>query len=318
MKFGHYKNEELITFCGIVFNLVYPATIDSDKNTEEYLKTILQDAYFGMVAISNISNKKTKKNVKKLLTTSHIDVNYIAAFSIYKLGLNPSSVDEAERKFSVKELKKSIDEAVYFGAKRFLILSGKDPGVDFRGQAKESLIKSISSLCEYSKNKSLDEELLVMLEPLDREFDKKFLIGPSKEAKYIADSIRQKYDNFGISIDYSHILGSFETPKEYIYNLKDHIVDVHINNCVIKDKNNPFYGDKHVRFGMIDSEIDVNEITEYLKIFRDIGYFSVENFKNKPTILFEVMVQKDEDPEIIISNFKRVFNLAWIRIQIED
>ncbi len=318
MKFAYYKNKELITFCGIVFNLIYPKTLNSDKNTEETLKTILKDAYFDLVAISNIKNRKTKNNVKKLLDLSHIKTTYIAAFPIYKLGLNLSSIDEDKRKNSVEELKNYIDEAIFFNSNRFLILSGKDPGIKLRAQAKENLIKSIETLCEYSKNRSKHSEFLIILEPLDREFDKKFLIGPSMEAKYIADSVKKKYDNFGLSIDYSHILGSYETPKAYIHNLRDHIVDVHINNCVIKDVGHPFYGDKHVCFGMIDSEIDVDEITEYLKIFRDIGYFSKENYKNEPTVLFEVMVQNSEDPGVIISNFKRVFNLAWTRIQIED
>ena len=318
MKLAYHKQKELVTFCGIVFNLIYPESIDVDKNIEKNIKTILKDSYFDIVAISWIKDEKIRKEVKKLLDLSHIKVAYIAAFPIYKLGLNLSSIDEIERKNSVKELEKYIDEALFLGAKRFLILSGKDPGVDLREQAKESLIKSIKTLCEYSKNKSKKDELIIMLEPLDREFEKKFLIGPSEEAKYIADSVKQEYDNFGISIDYSHILESDEKPLDYINNLKDHIIDVHINNCVIKNEDNPFYGDKHVSFGMIDSEIDVNEVTEYLKIFRDIGYFSQENFKNEPTVLFEVMVQKNEDPEIIMSNFQRVFNLAWTRIQIED
>jgi len=307
MKLGRYKNKQLKVFTSIVFNWLFPDTISTDKSNIDKLHYILEDDYFDSVMISHIRQSQNRKTIKKMLTASHIDVDYAAAFPIYFEDLDPSSTDESQRKKTVDRLKECIDEAYYFNARNFLIFSGKDPGKDKRVLAKERLVDSLNELCQYCYDRSEDYVLKINLEPGDRELARKFLLGPSCEVAEVCDQVKENYDNIGVTIDLAHIFLSGEEPREYALNLKDYIEEVHINNCIMKDKSHPLFGDKHVLFGIDDGEIDTEEVVDFLKTIRDLGYF----FKERPVVTFEVTPTAEQNVDIVLAGFKRVFNEAW-------
>lgn len=112
-------------------------------------------------------------------------------------------------------------------------------------------------------------------------------------------------------VDLSHIPMLRETIEEAIIPIKDYIVHAHMGNCVIKDPKLPAYGDLHPRFGFPDSENDVEQLTEYLRVLRKIGFINEEN---PPIVSFEVKPFGDEDPDLVIANAKRVLNIAWSRV----
>ena len=81
----------------------------------------------------------------------------------------------------------------------------------------------------------------------------------------------------------------------------------------MNDKDNLLFGDRHIRFGIEDGEVDTKEVVSFLKILKDLDFF----YKGRPEIAFEFTPLINEDVKIVMANFKRVFNEAWSRI-LED
>jgi hypothetical protein len=84
-----------------------------------------------------------------------------------------------------------------------------------------------------------------------------------------------------------------------------------MGNCVIRDPNDPLYGDKHPRFGYKGGEIDVPELTEYLRALLDIGY--LEEGKDR-VLAFEIKPAPGESSRSIIAQAKRTLRAAWQRV----
>ena len=68
------------------------------------------------------------------------------------------------------------------------------------------------------------------------------------------------------------------------------------------------YGDKHPRLGYPNSANDVEQLTDYLQVLKEEGFFNAEN----PYVLsMEVTLRPGEDEDIVLANTKRVLNRAW-------
>jgi hypothetical protein len=68
------------------------------------------------------------------------------------------------------------------------------------------------------------------------------------------------------------------------------------------------YGDTHPRFNFPNSVNSVKDLVDFLKCLKDENLFNQDN----PLVLsFEVKPWKEENPEVVIANTKRVLNRAW-------
>ncbi len=221
--------------------------------------------------------------------------------------MNINDLNRTARLNALATLKEGILEAYEIGAEACAFLSGR-----YEEETKElsyqALLESIRELCEFAEARG---NMKVLLEVFDYNIDKKSLIGPATLAKRLSEDICAEYDNFGLMVDLSHIPMIGETCEEALIPVKDYILHAHIGNTVIKDPALPGYGDTHPRFGFPDSENDVNEIVEYLRMLLDIGYL---NTKNPPILSLEVKPWGDEDVDIVIANAKRTLNEAWARV----
>lgn len=286
---------------GIVWFMAFPdASIDS-------IKTIAEDEFFGSIEIKPFP-ADTREKVAKILATSKLDVGYAAQALLLgeKLDLNSSSPQQ--RELAVSKIKSAVDEAFFFGAKKFAVLSGPSPAADERSKARELLIDSLVQTCDYAKSKG---DLGIVLEIFDRDIDKKCLIGPTKEAVQVASTIRKQHPNFGLMIDLSHLPLMGESSDYALNAAKDYLTHIHIGNCVLKDKNHPVYGDKHPPFGIAGGENDVEEVRLFLKVLMDIGYLG-EGKQN--VVAFEVKPLDGESSEVVIANAKRTLMEAWARL----
>lgn len=292
---------------GLIHFMAYPETMKGEGPVVETVRKVALDDYFDAIEVTWIKDDEARARVKKILDTAHMSVAFGGQPMLLTTGLNINDLNEEGRQKAVETLKKGIDQAYELGAEGFAFLSGKYEESK-KEEAYQALIKSTKELCSYAESKG---NLRIVHEIFDYDVDKKSLIGPAHLARRYAEDIRKEYDNFGLMVDLSHIPMLRETVHESILPIKDYLVHAHMGNCVIKDSKLPAYGDLHPRFGFPNSENDVDQLVEFLRVLKDIGFLNEEK---PPIVSFEVKPFGDEDPDLVVANAKRVLNIAWSRV----
>jgi sugar phosphate isomerase/epimerase len=151
------------------------------------------------------------------------------------------------------------------------------------------------------------------LETFDRDIDKKALIGPSDLASEFAAEVKRDFPDFGLMYDLSHQPLLFEESESALTLLKDHLVHIHVGNCV-RQEGAAGYGDLHPRFGYPGAINDVGELVTFLRALFTVGYLR-EGSEERPWIGFEVKPQSPaETSEQVIAGTKRVWQEAWSRV----
>lgn len=292
---------------GLIHFMAYPDCMKGTGPIEETIRKVALDDFFDAIEVTWIKDPVIRQKAKKIFETSHLTVGYGAQPRLLTTGYNVNDLNEEGRMNALKTMKEGIDEAYEIGAGGMGFLSGKYPS-DRKEEAYQALVRTVKEMCAYAKSKG---SLNILLEVFDYDVDKKSLIGPAVFARRFSEEIRKEYDNFGLMVDLSHIPMLHETIEESLVPVKDYILHAHMGNCVVKDPSLPGYGDSHPRFGFPGGENDVEELTAYLKVLMDIGFLS----KNRrPIVSFEVKPFGDEDPDLVVTNAKRVLQLAWSRV----
>jgi len=292
---------------GIIHFMAYPETMKGEGPIFETVKRIASDDYFSAVEITWIKDSETRRKVREILGQSHMTVAYGAQPRLLTTGLNINDLNEKGREKALCSLKEGIDEAYELGAQSFAFLSGRYEE-ETKEKSYDALVESTIELCNYAKSKG---DMKISLEVFDYDIDKKSLIGPAWLAKRFAEDIKKTCGNFGLLVDLSHLPLLRETSREAILPVREHIIHAHIGNAVMKDPSFAAYGDAHPRFGFPNSENDVPELVEFLRVLLEIGFF---NTMEPPVLSFEVKPWGNEDPEVVIASSKRVLNEAWARV----
>jgi sugar phosphate isomerase/epimerase len=274
-----------------------------DARTYEYIRAVAYDDYFDAIELNWIKDEKTRADTARLLEQAHMTVCYGAQPRLLTTGLNPNDLDEEGRKKAEASLLEAVDEAQSLGAKGIAFLSGKWRP-ETKEQAYRQLLKTTRAVCDYAANK----DMTVELEVFDYDVDKAAVIGPAPYAALFAADMRTTHSNFGLMIDLSHIPMTHETPEFVVRVLRPYITHLHIGNTVCANPDDEGYGDMHQRFGFPNSENDVPEVLEFLRVLKNEGFMNPA----EPMVLsFEVRPWQDEDPEAVTAGAKRVLNRAW-------
>ncbi|MFA5859183.1 MAG: sugar phosphate isomerase/epimerase family protein [Elusimicrobiota bacterium] len=298
---------------GIIHPMAYPETGKGEGPVVETFTAIAKDEFFDAIEFRRHDhNPAIREQLKKIVVESGITPVIAGQPPLLGAKLNLNALDEPARVAAVADVKKSVDEAYYMGARILAILSGPMPASPEEVvKAKDALVKSVVEICNYAKEKKTGYVLTVSLETFDFDIDKKCLIGPTVEAVEFAKIVRKMVDNFGLTLDLSHLPLLRETSKHALKTAKDYLVHVHIGNCIMKDTKQVGYGDQHPRFGISGGENGVNELYEFLKQLKDIGYFDKRPAGMLPIISFEVKPLAGESSELVIANAKRALLAAW-------
>jgi sugar phosphate isomerase/epimerase len=290
----------------IVHFMIFPETMGGSGPIVETVTQIASDDFFSMIEITHINDPEVRRQVADVIKTAHMRVAFGAQAPILSRKLDLNSLEPSKREQAVGAIKSLINEAKEIGAKRLTVLSGPDPGQSKRADATDLLIQSLLELCAYGKEKGIS----ITLETFDRTIEKKSLIGPSPEAHSVSKAVKGKFQDFGLMYDMGHAPLLDENPADALRLLKDHLIHVHVGNCV-KVPGHPAYGDKHPRFGLDGGENDVPQLVAFLRALLDVGYIPKSPQEVSPVIGFELKPMPGENPEAVISNGKRTWKKAW-------
>ena len=203
------------SFClGVVHYVSFPDTIMGRGAIAPTLEEILRIDEVQAVEITWIRDKAQRRAVKELLDLWNGVVVYSGAPILALSHKSLCSLDKALRSESVDVARQIIDEADYFDADFVLLISGPDPGIQRRHEARSALIESLITLVHYAE--AVNGQLMVTLEPADRDIHRRQLIGPISESVEISKAVREHYRRFGLTIDLSHLAQLGEDARQAI------------------------------------------------------------------------------------------------------
>jgi sugar phosphate isomerase/epimerase len=299
---------------GIIHAMAFPEVGKGDGPILETLRKICQDEFFQAVEVTWMKDVKVRAAAREMLAQSGMDVIFAGQPPLLAGKLDLNAADADARAKAVAQCKESVDMAYELGADILAILSGPDPGKDGRAQAMDLLVDSLKQVCNYAQEKGTDRMLSVSLETFDCEIDKKCLIGPTADAVQVAAAVKDECSNFGLTVDLSHQPLLNESISEMVMGAIDHLIHVHIGNCVVQDKSHPAYGDQHPRFGVPGGENGVEQVRAFLEACVYSGFFKKNCPTSMPVVSFEVKPMAGEESELIIANAKRTLLEAWAKL----
>lgn len=316
VQLSSVKPWEAYMHLGIVHFMLFPECMAGDGPVVETAATIAADDFFQVIEVRPVNDPEVAAKLKTLADAAHLNIGVGAQPLLLRTKMNLADLNEAGRKAAVEAIKGAIDQSYFFGARIMATLDGPGsyPGEDKKAAATERLAESLKELCAYAQSTATDYTLYISLETFDQAIDKRSLMGPSKDAAKLAETVRKSYANFGLTVDLSHMPLLYEKPMDSLVPVKDFLIHAHAGNAFMKEKANPMYGDQHPRFGVAGGENDVAELTEYIRALFAIGYFDKKLPTAMPVFTFEVKPLPGETPEILVANTKRVWKEAWAKV----
>lgn len=227
-------------------------------------------------------------------------INYNIGDRAGEIPLFICSPDKAERVRAYDTLMREIEYALAVGSKKIVFGSGPDLAED-RDGAKERLGELIVTI-----SKQIPRDVVLALEPTDRDIDKHFLLGPLDETVAFIKAWRRYARNLGLLLDMCHVPLMHETLESAMDKVDDTLVHIHLGNCVIKDKNDEFYGDKHIPWGYNGGEYGETEGEGFLMMLKERGYFDTKG----ATVSFEMRPYDGCGSEESLKRFVEVWNRA--------
>jgi sugar phosphate isomerase/epimerase len=166
-----------------------------------------------------------------------------------------------------------VNQAAAMGATGFIFAAGSPPASEATAAHHRAFADFCRWLCERLAPHGID----ALLEPFDFDFDKRFLHGPLDRTLELVAEVTADFPNFGLELDMAHLPLMREPFVSAIERTAPWLKRVHLGNCVMRDKADPFYGDRHPPMGYPGGEIDVPQLQEILTTLLDVGFLQSAN-----------------------------------------
>ena len=262
---------------GVNHQFLFPDSITNEKEHTETLKQIIDFDDIDALDCWIWRGERSKEEIKILKSSDKI-INYNIGDRFGEKPCYSASCDKAEALYAYDTIMREIEYALELNSKKIVFASGPD-----FPQNREQAIESFHNLVvKISAN--LPKDVVLALEPTDRDIDKFFLLGPLGETVDFINNLKKDNVNIGLLLDMCHVPIMHETLESAIETGKDVLEHIHLGNCVIKDKTSIYYGDKHPAWDYPGGEYSSQDGKNFINMLKNIGYFDKEN----ATLSFEM------------------------------
>lgn len=254
---------------GVTHQLLCPAAwTDADEHERTLVEVILPSAVGGVDLLPPPDGAPARlAREAAALAAAGKRVVFCLPFLHHAAGSNPSSTEPAERRAALDTACRWLEVGRAFGAAQIVTVSGADPGPARRAAQTAGYVEFLVALCAEAA------PLPVCIEPMDREIDKRALIGPTAEAAALVDAVHSRGGtNLGLLVDMSHLPLLGEGFDEALAAAGRHLQHVHLGNCLLSDPSSELYGDKHPPLGYPGSEHDRADLARFVEALRRRGY----------------------------------------------
>lgn len=289
------KNEIL----GVNHQFLFPKAIEDAQTHTQTLREA--STYDNIQALDCwLWRGERAEEEKRILLDSGKIINYNIGDRFGETPLFPVSPDKKEQVRAYDTLMREIEYALALNSKKIVFASGPDYPQDRAGafQRLSELVLKIA--------KQLPADVMLALEPTDRDIDKFFLLGPLSETVSFVKAVKEEGVNIGILLDMCHIPIMHETLDSALEKAKEQLVHIHLGNCLIRNPNSPFYGDKHIPWDYPEGEFDSEDGAYFLRRLTEIGYFNCPG----ATVSFEMRPIEGLGAKESLDRFVDVFQKA--------
>lgn len=287
---------------GINHHLLYPASFNSTVIHRNSLPTVLRFPQFEAVDMF-IPDGEIEDAETAMVRDSGKQVIYNCPL-MNSNERNPHSPDSAVRQSTLHDITRHIERAAKLGARKVVVASGPDPGMEKREEQTEYFIEYLCALCSIAS-----PEMDILIEPFDRSIGKNLMIGPSTEGASVVEQVRTRgSQNIGILVDMGHVPLMEETFSHAIQTAAPYIKHVHLGSCVMKNSADPLYGDMHPPWGYEGGENDVPELIDFLRCLFQFGYLAEGK---RPTVTLEMRPYPELDETQSVERWIEKLDEAW-------
>lgn len=259
----------------LVVFMANPRVASGDPaSVKETFEVLIEDGVFRMFEV-NLMEESSWKIASSIIGAGDVEVAVGLQPLVLSQGVNLSSLKEEERRKSMELIMKALHTSFERGARKVAVCSGRDPGAENREAAKDALVRSLKELAAEAGKLGIT----LILETFDREWDRKQLIGPLRDAVEIAREVREHYENFGLMWDLSHAPMLNEKPAD-LKIAREYLAHIHVG-CA-KRLPDGRLADTHPGFYRPGSVNGVEEVADLLKVLLEIGYSGYVGFEVKP------------------------------------
>jgi sugar phosphate isomerase/epimerase len=281
---------------GVVHPQLYPQVMNGEGPVVETAAALASEADITALEVTHVRDEVTRARLKLLLSSSSLKAVFSAIPAILRNKWDLGAAEATAREEALAGIRGMMEEARFLGARLFTLASGPDCAPEARPAAKARLVESLKGVCDEAGRLGLS----VALEPLDREVDKKCLIGPTGEAVELAKQVKK--DNFGLVLDLAHLLLQKESPGDAVSQARHFLLEAHVSNCVMAE-GHPARGDQHPSFGTEGSLAGPEQVTEFLRALEKSGFFRKAG---AGWLMLEVRPREEEYSAAVLAGGMRV------------
>ena len=264
---------------GVNHQFLYPNGIIDQKSHTDALYELVTLPHLDAVDCWVWRTPEASREELNILRQSGKHINYNIGDRFGEKAAFPASADAAERRYAADILRREIGFAMECGAKKIIFGSGPDV-TENREDGKNRFADVLFEVFA-----DVPKDVAICLEPTDRDMDKFFLFGPAAEtADFIRTMRSGGMENFGMLLDMAHIPLMRETMESAISGAAETISHIHLGNNIVSNPKNPMYGDRHVPFGVPESEYSEKDVAVFLRLLNAHGYLKQDDC----TVTFEV------------------------------
>lgn len=288
---------------GLVYHLLYPQCVADPDYHINTLEQFVQRTDIETLDCCIPFGDERRQRAGRALTECEKEV--VCAAHLFPFGkLSPATGNPQEQAIVRLVMEDQIQTAAAAGAVGFIIASGSDVLEEQRPDAREAF----ADFCVWFCKRAKQYNMTIMLEPMDRTFDKRFLYGPTEECAQLVESLAHQVDNFGIELDVAHLPLMGESFRDAFRTVAPYLKRVHLGNCVTSDPASPWYGDKHPPIGIEGGEIDVAQLADVLRAALEIGYIGKDN---RGALVFEIQPFPGRSVEQTVRDNMDRLERAW-------
>lgn len=288
---------------GLAHFMFYPDCVRRERVIVETLPAMLRRGDIEVVDFCLPFEPRQRAQLSALLRACDKRLRYaIHPWPADKISLG--STWDNEQALLRMLLEDQLEAAAGCGADSFTFLSGIDLGDAERPAA----MAAFTNLCRWLCPRAEEYGMTTLVEPFDRDFHRRFLVGPTAECAALVESLRPVVTNLRIQLDMAHVRLSGETFEHAVAAAGSHLGHVHLGNCVMGNRDDPFFGDRHPPFGYPGGEIDVPELTVILRALLNAGYL---NKQSRGTLVIETQPVPGDDVEQLARQGLAKLEAAW-------